>query len=107
MSSKKPRTPAASTPAEADAPTSTSDAARAPRLGDVVLWSPPSELRRVDVREQLGVEVPAVIARLHDDGSADLHPLLPLGAPAFRVELTWRVRRDDNRAPGTWRPRED
>lgn len=101
---KKPRAPA---PAEASASTSTESAARLPRVGDLVLWSPPDEMRRHDVHERVGAEVPAVLTRIHGDGSADLHPLLTIGAPAYRAEITWRVRRDDTRAPGSWRPRED
>lgn len=99
--SKKPRTPAA-----ADAPDATAGAAL-PRLGEIVRWSPPDEMRRLDVYARLGDAVPAVVARVHTDGAVDLHPLPPLGSPAFRVELTWRVRRDDTGAPGAWRPRED
>lgn len=78
------------------------DALRPPvRLGATVLWQVPDEWRRYDTSERLGDEVPAVIARAHDDGAVDLHPLPPLGAPALRAELTWRV------APGAWRYLED
>lgn len=107
MSSKKPRTPAAPTPAEVFEADAGAPAPAAARLGDIVRWSPPDEMRRLDVRARLGEAVPAVVARVHTDGAVDLHPLPPLGSPDCRAELTWRVRRDDTGAPGTWRPRED
>lgn len=111
--SKKPRSPATTAHAAADAFESVAGAASAAidtmavRLGDIVRWSPPDEMRRLDVHARLGDAVPAVVARVHPDGAVDLHPLPPLGSPTFRAELTWRVRRDDSGAPGTWRPRED
>lgn len=74
---------------------------RAPRLGEVVLWRAPEEWRRWDVADRLGAEVPAVVARVRPDGSLDLHPLPPFGAPPLRVELTRGV------APPDVRPLED
>lgn len=76
-------------------------APRPPRLGATVLWQVPEEWRRWDVAECLGAEVPAVVARVRADGSLDLHPLPPAGAPALRAELTqavapWRVRRPED-----------
>lgn len=99
--SKKPR-PAS--PLHVVAPDPVTERVASPRVGAMVLWSPPDEVRRLDVREILGPEVPAVVARAWPDGTADLHPLPPLGSPALRVEATHRVRRDDSAAPGTWRP---